>query len=359
MYGKKIVLTAFVSVFLMMLMFSVMTSSAQIYTVGVKAGDWAGFGDNSFEYASNMTGYEEPSQEMNMSWFDMEILDVSDSNVTGRYTTIYANGTEFIDVGWGDIATGEGNLSVMIIPSNLGAADEIPANLTWYTEEPLKLTINGTITKSYAGANREVNYVNISSPIIYGNVTFGAQNMSFYWDKKTGVMCEELYSYAMSYTENTTQYYMNMSMMFRMTTTNMWPAVFIVQDGYTFNVTMLSNSTISNFDFSESLKQISFNVTGPAGKAGYCNVTVPKDLLRDSPWTILLNGTDWTSLCTITENDTHTFIYIPYTHSTNTIQITGTWVVPEFPSFLILPLFMVATLLAVVIYRTQISRKMK
>ena len=133
----------------------------------------------------------------------------------------------------------------------------------------------------------------------------------------------------------------------------------IAWNEYTFNVTMMSNSTISDFNFSQADMEISFNVTGPEGKAGYCNVTVPKDLLRDSPWTILLNGTDWTSLCTITENDTHTFIYIPYAHSTKTIQITGTWVVPEFSSFLILSLFMVATLLAVVIYITQISRKIK
>lgn len=360
MYGKKIGLTAFVFVLLMMLMFSVMTGSAQIYTVGVKAGDWAGFGDISFEYASNMTGYEEPPPEMNVSWSDMEILDVSNSNVTVRSITIYANGTEQADVMWGDIATGEGNLSVGLIPSNLVPGDEIPANLTYYTEEPLRLTINGTVTRRYAGANREVNYVNITYPIIYGNITYGAWNMSFYWDKKTGIMCEEVVSYRMSYTDNETYYYMNMSILWRMTATNMWPAVFPIDwNGYAFNVTMMSNSTISDFNFSRADMEISFNVTGPAGKAGYCNVTVPKDLLRDSPWTILLNGTDWTSLCTITENATHTFIYIPYAHSINTIQITGTWVVPEFPSFLILPLFMGATLLAVVIYRTQISRKMK
>jgi len=355
MYGKKNVMRHFRLAFVVALAIFIVTSAITLVrapvSVGVKAGDWAGYGDFSFEYASNMPGYEQPSAEMNMSWFDSEVLDVSDSNVTFRSTTIYANGTEVTDVGWGDIATGEGNLSVMIIPSNLGAGDEIPANLTWYTEEPLKLTINGTVTKSYAGANREVNYVNISYPIIYGNVTFGAQNMSFYWDKKTGIMCEEWYSYAMSYMDNMTQYYMNMSMMFRMTATNMWPAVFTVQDGYTFNVTMLSNSTISNFDFSESLKQISFNVTGPEGKAGYCNVTVPKDLLRGTPWIILLNDTDWTSLCTITENATHSFIYVPYSHSTNTIQITGTWVVPEFSSATILPLLMIVSLIALVFIR--------
>ena len=100
--GKKIVLTACVTVFLIGLMFSTMkVSASETYTVGVKAGDWVGYGDMSFEWASNVTGYEQPPSEMNMLWMDMEILDVQDSNVTGRYTTIYANGTERTDVGWG------------------------------------------------------------------------------------------------------------------------------------------------------------------------------------------------------------------------------------------------------------------
>ena len=351
MYGKKIVLTACVSAFLIVLMFSAMTVSASIYTVGVKAGDWAGFDDISFEWASNWPGQEDPFAGMNMSWMDMEILDVNNSNVTVRSIAIYANGTEQTYVVSGNVATGEGNLSVEIIPSNLGAGDKIPANLTWYTEEPLKLFINGTIIRKYAGANREVNYVNITSPITYGNITYGNINMSLYWDKKTGIMCEEIVSYAMSYTlPNSTHYYMNMSIMFRMTATNMWPAIFPIDwNGYTFNVTMISNSTISNFNFSQLDMQISFNVTGPTNKTGYCNVTIPKGLLRDSPWTILLNGTDWTTSCTITEKDTHTFIYIPYSCSTNTIQIIGTWVIPEFPSALILPLLIVATAIPVIL----------
>jgi hypothetical protein len=316
--------------------------------VGVKAGDWVGYGDISFEYASNMPGYEEPSPELDMSWNDMEILDVQDSNVTVRSNVIYKNGTEETYTYWGDVATGEGDPSIGLIPSNLSVGDEIPANLTYYTEEPLKLFINGTVTRSYAGANREVNYVNITYPIIYGNITHGAWNMSFYWDKKTGIMCEEVVSYRMSYTDNETYYYMNMSILWRMTATNMWPAVFTAHDGYTFNVTMMSNSTVSNFNFNESLKQISFNVTGPTGKAGYCNVTVPKDLLRGEPWTILLNSTEWTTLCSITGNDTHIFIHIPYTCSTNTVQIIGMWVIPEFPHVILL-LFMVLSIIAVIL----------
>lgn len=330
---------------------AVVGAAAPEIVVGVKAGDWAGYGDFSFEWASNMTGYEEPPASMNMSWMDMEVLGVENSDVTVRYTVIYENGTEQAEVMCGDIATGEGNFSVGIIPSNLGAGDEISANLTWYgIGEPLRLTMNGTVTRSYAGANREVNYVNITYPIIYENVTYGAWNMSFYWDKKTGIMCEGNFAYTFSLTHNMTHYYMNMSMLWRMTATNMWPAVFPIDlNEYTFNVTMMSNSTISDFNFSREDMEISFNVTGPTGKAGCCNVTVPKDRLRGEPWTILLNGTDWTALCTITGNDTHTFIHIPYTCSTNTVQIIGTWVIPEFPYILILPLFMVFSIIAAVL----------
>ena len=116
MYGKKIVLITWVTMFLIGLMFSAMKVSASPYTVGVKSGDWVGYGDVSYEYTSNMTGDEDPSSEMNMLWMDMEVLDVNNSNVTGRSTVIYENGTEQTQVMWGDIATGEGNLSVGIIP---------------------------------------------------------------------------------------------------------------------------------------------------------------------------------------------------------------------------------------------------
>ena len=358
MYGKNIVLTACVTVFLIVLMFSAMKASASTYTVGVNAGDWSGYSDISFECASNMPGYEEPPPGMNMSWMDMEILDVQNSNVTLRSTVIYENGTEQTEVMWGDIATGEGNLSVGIIPSNLGAGDKIPANLTYYTEEPLEVFINGTVMRSYAGANREVNYANFTYPIIYGNVTYGALNMSLYWDKKTGVVCEEVMSYVMSYTVNTTYYYYNMSMLSRMTATNMWPAVFTAQDGYTFNVTILSNSTISNFNFSESLKQISFNVTGLTGKTGYCNVTIPQTLLQGEPWTVYVNSIDCTTLCSITGNSTHTFIYVPYTCSTNTIMVKGTWVVPEFHAA-VLPLIMILTMLAVGFAKKRLYREQR
>ena len=331
---------------------SAMEVIPQRYTVGVKAGDWAGYGDISFEWSSNITG-QEPPPRLNMSWADLKILDVQNSSVTARMVTIFKNETEETLVDWVNVATGEGAMSMMIIPSNLSVGDRIPGSLKWYTAEPLKLFVNDTATRHYAGSNREVNFANILHPIVYGNITYGAWNISLYWDQKTGVLCEEITSYAIAYSVNSTNYYANMSITYRMTGTNIWQAVFAVQDGYEFNITMTSNSTISNFNYSESSMQISFNVTGPTGKDAYCNVTIPKGLLQGSPWIVYLNSTDYTASCSITGNDTHTFIYIPYTCSTNTIKIKGTWVVPEFPSFLITPLFMIATLLTVIVYRRK------
>jgi len=331
---------------------SAMEVIPQRYSVGVKVGDWVGYGDISFEWSSNVTGQEPPSQ-MNMSWMDLKILDVQNGNVTARMVTIFENGTEDMLVDWVNVATGEGAMSMMIIPSNLSAGDRIPGSLKWYTAEPLKLFVNGTVIRRYACADREVNFANIKYPMVYGNITYGSWNISLYWDKKTGVMCEEITSCEMSYSVDSTNYYMNMSMLYRTTATNMWQAVFTVQDGYAFNITMASNSTISNFDFSESSMQISFNVTGPMDKTGYCNVTIPKGLMQGSPWTVYVNTTDYTASCSITGNDTHTFIYIPYNCSTNTIRIEATWVISEFPSAIIMPLFMVATLLAVIVYKRK------
>ena len=119
------------------------------------------------------------------------------------------------------------------------------------------------------------------------------------------------------------------------------------------SVCTLSNSTVSDFFFNGSARQVGFDVSGLPDTGGFCNVTIPKALLRGYPWTILLNDTDWTSSCTVTENGTHSFIYVPYTHSSHKIQLIGTWVVPEFSSVVILAPLMITTLFAVLFSRRK------
>lgn len=123
----------------------------------------------------------------------------------------------------------------------------------------------------------------------------------------------------------------------------------------TYHITTSSNSSVTDFYFDpDDGAFIKFNVTGPTGTTGFCNVTIPDDLLWGE-FSVYVDGfslvedEDYTQ----TYNGTHYIFYITYTHTTHVIEIRGTEVISEFPSFLILPLFMIATLLTVIAYRRK------
>jgi hypothetical protein len=105
---------------------------------------------------------------------------------------------------------------------------------------------------------------------------------------------------------------------------------------HSFNVTTLSNSTISNFAFNQSLKKLTFNVTVPSYMKGYCNITFPNALLG-GPYSCQFDGLP--SIPSETSNSTHTSLYFTYQHD-GQIEILGTTVIPEFPNLLI-PLLIV------------------
>ena len=102
--------------------------------------------------------------------------------------------------------------------------------------------------------------------------------------------------------------------------------------GETYPVTTLCNSTVASFNFNDTLKQISFNITGPTGTVGFCNVTIPKKILladRPEDWLTEVDGTRTNS--TIVENANHTSLSFMYTREprelTHMIKITGTSVI--------------------------------
>ena len=103
----------------------------------------------------------------------------------------------------------------------------------------------------------------------------------------------------------------------------------VIWEEIVYPVMIVSNSTVTNFNFSQPDKQISFNVAGPDGTIGFCNVTIPKALLYGEPWTVLIDGAPVPS--TIAENATHSCLYFTYTHSTHIVQIIGTWVIAPPP----------------------------
>lgn len=105
----------------------------------------------------------------------------------------------------------------------------------------------------------------------------------------------------------------------------------------------------SNLNINQSLIQLSFSVSGLSGSAGFCNVAIPNELLWcDSleDWTVVVDAVPISP--EVTQDEDYTYIYFSYTHSQKTVYITGTHIIPEFSSAVILTLFMVLSILVIV-----------
>jgi parallel beta-helix repeat protein len=125
-----------------------------------------------------------------------------------------------------------------------------------------------------------------------------------------------------------------------------------------YYVNIVSNSTLSHFHFSpDEGAFVSLWVKGETETeaTGFCRVAIPKDLLWvEDGWTVLY-GSYALSYKTFSD-DNCTYLYFTYTNPSSgftTLTINGTHVIPEFPSLLILPMFMIMTLLAVIVYRRR------
>jgi len=116
---------------------------------------------------------------------------------------------------------------------------------------------------------------------------------------------------------------------------------------YGLSVEVYSNSSVSEFQFDEMERMISFNVSGQTGTGGFCDVAVPDDLLWGTmsvykDGALLLEGAGYTK----TQNDTHYLFHITYDHSVHTIEIKGTEAIPEYTSIPVLTALMFVTLAA-------------
>jgi parallel beta-helix repeat protein len=108
-------------------------------------------------------------------------------------------------------------------------------------------------------------------------------------------------------------------------------------------IDIISNSTVSKFQLNKTEKTISFNVTDPDYMLCFCRVTLPNIIIQDmwqGNYTVFVNGETW-----LFKNWAHTGnIYIYFTYQDSKHQVT---IIPEFPLAIILPLFMVLTMITV------------
>jgi len=100
----------------------------------------------------------------------------------------------------------------------------------------------------------------------------------------------------------------------------------------TYSVVTVSSSVISTFDFSQVDKMISFNVNGSDSVFGFCRVSIPVNLIG-GPYMFVLDDVSSADFVG-TSNETHSFLYFTYSGAHN-VRISGTSVVSEFPSFLL------------------------
>lgn len=103
-----------------------------------------------------------------------------------------------------------------------------------------------------------------------------------------------------------------------------------------YSIPMFANSTISNFNFNQSLRTISFTTDETNGTDNLCEIAIPDDLiwgdfsvyLDDSP---LIEGVEYTS----TNNGDYTIFSVTYIDGSHLIEIVGTEAIPEIPTFII------------------------
>jgi hypothetical protein len=128
--------------------------------------------------------------------------------------------------------------------------------------------------------------------------------------------------------------------------------------GTSWNISVVSNSMISGIHFNPNEGAIiRFNVTGENGTEGFCKVAIPRNLLWvDDGWTIQVGDKEIKNYTTV-QDEKYTYLYFAYNHSTKTVYIIGTHVLPEFPSAIIIATFMIVTMPAIVLLRKRPLRK--
>ena len=127
-------------------------------------------------------------------------------------------------------------------------------------------------------------------------------------------------------------------------------------DNEDYPVSVITESSVLGFEFSQDNKQLALTVSGKTGTVGSCKIAIPETLLSGTfsltmdDYT-LVQGDDYTQA----SNGTHQIFDINYVHSTHTIEITGTQTIPEFSTTVLVSVFLVLSLIAVAVYKKRLN----
>lgn len=138
------------------------------------------------------------------------------------------------------------------------------------------------------------------------------------------------------------------------------PNAFAVKaEGKDFDVKLATNSNVSNLQFDEQAKKISFTVSGETGTKGTTDITIPKSLLSGNI-SVMIDGQVMSQADVIETANTQdeTTLEINYHHSIHTIDVVGTNAVPEFPTSLLVMATAIGLLVIFVSTRQSILKSL-
>ncbi len=335
---------------LVVTLFSCAESALAEENIGVKVGQ-------SFEYTYAFSGTERisngsliKSMPFDVGYIEkITIQEIIDSNVTIEVTRTQLDGTKETSHWWVDVGTGDGTANLVIISANLKPSEMIYPN--WLNNESTTEgadRINETILMKLGDKMTEVNHMKL---------TFTVQDQpsywDYYWEKSTGLVVK----YTISGSEvdaDGTMRYLN----FHFQRIGLQQQFHPLIDSPDYPVIVDSNSALIGFQFNQTEKELTLEVSGTSGTGGFCDVVIPSSLLWGT-FTLsidgyqLVEGTEYNQ----TYNGTHYLFHISYIHSTHIIEIVGSDAIPEFPVFLIVPLFMATSVMAILIYRKQLNQQ--
>jgi parallel beta-helix repeat protein len=121
-----------------------------------------------------------------------------------------------------------------------------------------------------------------------------------------------------------------------------------------YNVDVISNSTIKDFEYFESNATINMHVSNVTANQthGFCRICIPYSLMVPPYRVIVDGGEPYYVNYTLYDNGTHRWIYVAYQHSTHEIII-----IAEFPEGMSILILMLAVILATTSYKLRVSKR--
>jgi hypothetical protein len=273
------------------------------------------------------------------------VQKISGTNVTFEFERDLLNGTTETGTSWVNVSDGDGT-GFVVISANRNAGGMLYPD--WVNENGTSegaFSVNETVLLKYGDEMMEVNHLNLT----YW-VDEQPHSENYYWEKSTGLIVKWRISGSEVGEDGAVE---TVNVHFQRVGLEQVFYPYIDSDAYP--VTVNSGSTILGFKFNQTEKQLSLNVTGKTGTSGSCEITFPDGLLWGTfslsiDGYALVEGDDYSQ----TYNEAYYTFHVSYIHSSHTIEIVASEAVPEFPAWMILPLFMTATLLAVMLYRKRL-----